>query len=160
MNILSLVSQNLDNFYQIQTKCYRNSDTVFFSQFSELNEALVARLRHANGWSAVTERESSQRQRTSPARLSCQEPNWRADPRVFTCQSIRQILPRWFDTQVACVGRLQSTRRSTYCTTVQTLPPAWGNHHQHSPTRDAEGPPGETISKQYVQRFFAHENKS
>jgi hypothetical protein len=29
-NILSLVSQNLDNFYQIQTKCYRNSDTVFF----------------------------------------------------------------------------------------------------------------------------------
>jgi hypothetical protein len=31
MNILSLVSQNLDNFYQIQTKCYRNSDTVFFS---------------------------------------------------------------------------------------------------------------------------------
>jgi hypothetical protein len=31
MNILSLVSQNLDNFYQIQTKCYKNSDTVFFS---------------------------------------------------------------------------------------------------------------------------------
>jgi hypothetical protein len=31
MNILSLVSQNLDNFYQIQTKCYINSDTVFFS---------------------------------------------------------------------------------------------------------------------------------
>jgi hypothetical protein len=31
MNILSLVSQNLDNFYQIQTECYRNSDTVFFS---------------------------------------------------------------------------------------------------------------------------------
>jgi hypothetical protein len=31
MNILSLVSQNLDSFYQIQTKCYRNSDTVFFS---------------------------------------------------------------------------------------------------------------------------------
>jgi hypothetical protein len=31
MNILSLVSQNLDNFYQIQTKWYRNSDTVFFS---------------------------------------------------------------------------------------------------------------------------------
>jgi hypothetical protein len=30
MNILSLVSQNLDNFYQIQTKWYRNSDTVFF----------------------------------------------------------------------------------------------------------------------------------
>jgi hypothetical protein len=29
-NILSLVSQNLDNFYQIQTKCYRNFDTVFF----------------------------------------------------------------------------------------------------------------------------------
>jgi hypothetical protein len=31
MNILNLVSQNLDNFYQIQTKYYRNSDTVFFS---------------------------------------------------------------------------------------------------------------------------------
>jgi hypothetical protein len=31
INILSLVSQNLDNFYQIQTKYYRNSDTVFFS---------------------------------------------------------------------------------------------------------------------------------
>jgi hypothetical protein len=29
-NILSLVSQNLHNFYQIQTKCYRNYDTVFF----------------------------------------------------------------------------------------------------------------------------------
>jgi hypothetical protein len=31
MNILSLVSQNLYNFYQIQTKCYSNSDTVLFS---------------------------------------------------------------------------------------------------------------------------------
>jgi hypothetical protein len=42
MNILSLVSQNLNNFYQIQTKCYRNSDTVFFSrQFTKLNEASV-----------------------------------------------------------------------------------------------------------------------
>jgi hypothetical protein len=30
MNILSLISQNLDNFYQIQTKFYRNSDTVYF----------------------------------------------------------------------------------------------------------------------------------
>jgi hypothetical protein len=29
-NILSLVSQNLNNFYQIQTKCYLNSDTSFF----------------------------------------------------------------------------------------------------------------------------------
>jgi hypothetical protein len=45
MNILSLVSQNLDNFYQIQTKCYRNSNTVFFSQFTELNEAS-----HRNGF--------------------------------------------------------------------------------------------------------------
>jgi hypothetical protein len=39
MNILSPVNQNLDNFYQIQTKCYQNSDTVFFFQFTELNEA-------------------------------------------------------------------------------------------------------------------------
>jgi hypothetical protein len=41
MNILSLSSQNLDNFYQIQTKCYRNSDQCFSPQFTELNEARV-----------------------------------------------------------------------------------------------------------------------
>jgi hypothetical protein len=41
MNILSLVSQNLDNFYQIQTKCYRNSDTVFSPLFCELNEGVT-----------------------------------------------------------------------------------------------------------------------
>jgi hypothetical protein len=37
-NILSLVSQNLDIFYQIQTKCYRNSDTP---QFTKLNKAFI-----------------------------------------------------------------------------------------------------------------------
>jgi predicted metal-binding protein len=40
MNILSLVSQNLDNFYQIQTKCYRNSDTVFFSPIHRTKRGL------------------------------------------------------------------------------------------------------------------------
>jgi hypothetical protein len=42
MNILSLVSQNLDNFYQIQTKCYRNSDTVFFSLIHRTKQGLGA----------------------------------------------------------------------------------------------------------------------
>jgi hypothetical protein len=41
MNILSLVSQNLDNFYQIQTKCYRNSDTVFFSPVHRTKRGLA-----------------------------------------------------------------------------------------------------------------------
>jgi hypothetical protein len=40
MNILSLVSQNLDNFYQIQTKCYRNSDTMFFSPIHRTKRGL------------------------------------------------------------------------------------------------------------------------
>jgi hypothetical protein len=40
MNILSLVSQNLDNFYQIQTKRYRNSDTVFFSSIHRTKRGL------------------------------------------------------------------------------------------------------------------------
>jgi hypothetical protein len=43
MNILSLVSQNLDNFYQIQTKCYRNSDTVFFSPIHQTKGGLDER---------------------------------------------------------------------------------------------------------------------
>jgi hypothetical protein len=34
------VSQNLDNFYQIQTKCYRNSDTVFFSPIHRTKRGL------------------------------------------------------------------------------------------------------------------------
>jgi hypothetical protein len=42
MNILSLVSQNLDNFYQIQTKCYRNSDTIFFSPIHRTQRGLGA----------------------------------------------------------------------------------------------------------------------
>jgi hypothetical protein len=41
MNILSLVSQNLDNFYQIQTKYYRNSDTVFFSPIHRTKRGLA-----------------------------------------------------------------------------------------------------------------------
>jgi hypothetical protein len=40
MNILSLVNQNLDIFYQIQTKCYRNSDTVFFSSIHRTKRGL------------------------------------------------------------------------------------------------------------------------
>jgi hypothetical protein len=44
MNILSLVSQNLDNFYQIQTKCYRNSDTVFFFPIHLTKGGLYTRL--------------------------------------------------------------------------------------------------------------------
>jgi hypothetical protein len=40
-NILSLVSQNLDNFYQIQTKYYRNSDTVFFFPIRRTKRGLL-----------------------------------------------------------------------------------------------------------------------
>jgi hypothetical protein len=43
MNILSIVSQNLDNFYQIQTKCYRNSNTVFFSLIDRTKGGLATR---------------------------------------------------------------------------------------------------------------------
>jgi hypothetical protein len=42
MNILSLVSQNLDIFYQIQTKCYGNSDTVFFYPIHRTKRGLAA----------------------------------------------------------------------------------------------------------------------
>jgi hypothetical protein len=45
-NILSLVSQNLNNFYQIQTKCYKNSDTVFFSP--------IHRTKRGLSWAAPT----------------------------------------------------------------------------------------------------------
>jgi hypothetical protein len=41
MNILSLVSQTLNIFYQIQTKCYRNSDTVFFSPIHRTKRGLT-----------------------------------------------------------------------------------------------------------------------
>jgi hypothetical protein len=47
MNILSLVSQNLDNFYQIQTKCYRNSDTVFFFPIHRTKRGLSEKKRRA-----------------------------------------------------------------------------------------------------------------
>jgi hypothetical protein len=52
-NILSLVSQNLDNFYQIQMKCYRNSDTVFFSHILWTKRGLSLGLGMAKFWNRV-----------------------------------------------------------------------------------------------------------
>jgi len=49
-NILSLVSQNLNNFYQIQTKCYKGILIQCFSpQFTELNEAKVEQEKRGDG---------------------------------------------------------------------------------------------------------------
>jgi hypothetical protein len=56
MNILSLVSQNLNNFYQIQTKCYRNSDTVFFSPIHRTKRGLYRQSAYSLRGTCITDR--------------------------------------------------------------------------------------------------------
>jgi len=69
MNILSLVSQNLDNFYQIQTKCYRNSDTMFFSPIYHVGVVLRTTQHNPSMHLSITV--SQDRQTAVEASMAC-----------------------------------------------------------------------------------------
>jgi hypothetical protein len=71
-NILRLVSQNLDNFYQIQTKCYRNSDTVFFFPIRRTKGGLGAG-RHRDHHCLLDAQASSSASRADAQELSSVE---------------------------------------------------------------------------------------